>query len=84
MTQHAMEEPALFYVRLLFASGDLIRLGALNREEGLTLLVVEQNANLALAIGSRGYVLETGRIITEGTAEALGADDGVRKAYLGF
>jgi branched-chain amino acid transport system ATP-binding protein len=60
------------------------RLGELNRQDGLTLLVVEQNANLALAIGSRGYVLETGRIITEGSADALAANDDVRKAYLGF
>ena len=43
------------------------RLGELNREEGLTMLVVEQNANLALDIGHRGYVLETGRIVGRGT-----------------
>jgi len=60
------------------------RLGQLNREEGLTILVVEQNANLALAIGNRGYVLETGRIVTEGAAADLAQNDDVRKAYLGF
>lgn len=60
------------------------RLGELNREEGLTILVVEQNANLALAIGTRGYVLETGRIATEGAADDLAKNDDVRKAYLGF
>jgi branched-chain amino acid transport system ATP-binding protein len=60
------------------------RLGQLNREEGLTVLVVEQNANLALDIGHHGYVLETGRIVTEGPAESLKGDEGVRKAYLGF
>jgi branched-chain amino acid transport system ATP-binding protein len=60
------------------------RLGEINRETGLTLLVVEQNANLALDIGHRGYVLESGRIATSGSAEHLKTDEAVRKAYLGF
>jgi branched-chain amino acid transport system ATP-binding protein len=60
------------------------RLGELNREEGLTVLVVEQNANLALDIGHRAYVLEAGEIVASGSAEQLRADDTVRKAYLGF
>jgi branched-chain amino acid transport system ATP-binding protein len=60
------------------------RLGEINRETGLTLLVVEQNANLALDIGHRGYVLESGRIATSGSAQDLKTDDAVRKAYLGF
>jgi branched-chain amino acid transport system ATP-binding protein len=60
------------------------RLGEINTETGLTLLVVEQNANLALDIGHRGYVLESGRIATSGSAQDLKTDDAVRKAYLGF
>jgi branched-chain amino acid transport system ATP-binding protein len=60
------------------------RLGQINREEGLTMLVVEQNASLALQIGHRGYVLETGRMVTSGTADELAADADVRRAYLGF
>ena len=60
------------------------RLGDFNREEGLTILVVEQNANLALDIGHHGYVLETGTIVTQGSAESLRGNEGVRKAYLGF
>jgi branched-chain amino acid transport system ATP-binding protein len=60
------------------------RLGEINREQGLTLLVVEQNANLALDIGHHGYVLESGRIVTGGKAEDLKTDESVRKAYLGF
>lgn len=52
-------------------------------ELGITVLLVEQNANMALAIADRGYVLETGRISLTGTASDLAADDGVRKAYLG-
>jgi branched-chain amino acid transport system ATP-binding protein len=48
------------------------------------MLVVEQNASLALAIAQRGYVLETGSIVASGSAAELGADEDVRKAYLGF
>jgi branched-chain amino acid transport system ATP-binding protein len=60
------------------------RLGEINRETGLTMLVVEQNANLALAIGHHGHVLEAGRMVVNGTAEELNSNDAVRKAYLGF
>ena len=56
----------------------------LNRDEGLSVLLVEQNANLAMQIASRVYLLETGRIVATGSAEALSADDSIRKAYLGF
>ncbi len=56
----------------------------LNRDEGLSVLLVEQNANLAMRIASRVYLLETGRIVATGSAEALSADDSIRKAYLGF
>jgi branched-chain amino acid transport system ATP-binding protein len=78
-----LDEPSLglapLVTRELFA-----RLGELNREEGLTVLVVEQNANLALDIGHWGYVLETGRIAVQGPAQQLHDDEAVRKAYLGF
>jgi branched-chain amino acid transport system ATP-binding protein len=60
------------------------QLAQINRETGTTMLVVEQNANLALDIARRGYVLEAGRIATSGTAEALRGDESVRKAYLGY
>jgi branched-chain amino acid transport system ATP-binding protein len=53
-------------------------------EQGTTLLLVEQNANVALSIAHRGYVLETGRIVMEGPAETLLEDEGVRRAYLGY
>ncbi len=52
-------------------------------KSGITILLVEQNAKMALAISDRAYVLETGRIAMEGTAKELSEDDGVRKAYLG-
>jgi branched-chain amino acid transport system ATP-binding protein len=56
----------------------------LNRESGLAVLLVEQNANLAMHIASRVYLLETGRIVASGSAAELSADDSIRKAYLGF
>jgi branched-chain amino acid transport system ATP-binding protein len=52
-------------------------------EEGTTVLLVEQNARSALKIASRGYVLETGRIVLQGTAEELLANPDVQRAYLG-
>ena len=78
-----LDEPSLGLAPLI--TQELFRrLGEINRETGLTLLVVEQNANLALDIGHQGYVLESGRIATSGSAEDLKTDDAVRKAYLGF
>jgi branched-chain amino acid transport system ATP-binding protein len=78
-----LDEPSLglapLVTRELFA-----RLGELNREEGLSILVVEQNASLALEIGHWGYVLETGRIAVQNSADQLHDDEAVRKAYLGF
>jgi branched-chain amino acid transport system ATP-binding protein len=59
-------------------------LGELNREQGISMLVVEQNASLALAIAQRGYVLETGSIVASGSATDLAGNDDVRKAYLGI
>lgn len=52
-------------------------------QEGTTVLLVEQNAHMALSIASRAYVLETGRIVKHGPAAELLEDDDVRKAYLG-
>jgi branched-chain amino acid transport system ATP-binding protein len=59
-------------------------LGRLNEERGLSILVVEQNANLAMKIAHSVYVLETGTIVASGTAEEIANDDSVRKAYLGY
>lgn len=50
---------------------------------GTTILLVEQNAQMALSIANRAYVLETGHVVKEGSADALMHDDAVRKAYLG-
>jgi branched-chain amino acid transport system ATP-binding protein len=78
-----LDEPSLglapLVTREFFA-----QLGELNREEGMSILVVEQNANLALDLGHWGYVLEAGQIAVQGPAEQLHDDEAVRKAYLGF
>ncbi|MCY7083086.1 ABC transporter ATP-binding protein [Streptococcus oralis] len=53
------------------------------QKQGTTVLLIEQNANKAIAISDRGYVLETGEIVLSGTGKELAASDEVRKAYLG-
>ena len=55
----------------------------INKEENVTILLVEQNANMALSIADRGYVLETGKIILEGTGKELLTNPDIKKAYLG-
>jgi branched-chain amino acid transport system ATP-binding protein len=51
--------------------------------QGTTILLVEQNAHMALKVAHRGYVLQTGQVVVEGTASALESNETVRKAYLG-
>jgi branched-chain amino acid transport system ATP-binding protein len=58
--------------------------GELNEREGLTVLVVEQNANLALEAASRAYVLEVGRVVLEGGSDTLRRNESVRRSYLGY
>lgn len=53
------------------------------KAQGTTVLLIEQNANKALSIADRGYVLETGKVVLSGTGKELLASDEVRKAYLG-
>jgi branched-chain amino acid transport system ATP-binding protein len=57
---------------------------ALNQDEGLTILVVEQNARIALASTQRAYVLEVGRIALDGSSDELSRHEGVRASYLGY
>ena len=59
-------------------------LAKLNQEEGMSVLVVEQNANLALAHAARAYVLEVGRVVVDGTSDELRRNESVRKSYLGY
>jgi len=56
----------------------------INREEGLTVLLVEQNATMALSVSQYGYVLETGRIVLEADAAELKDNETVRRSYLGY
>jgi branched-chain amino acid transport system ATP-binding protein len=56
----------------------------INEEEGVSILLVEQNANLALSLASRAYLLETGRIVMTGPAAQISSDESVRRAYLGY
>jgi branched-chain amino acid transport system ATP-binding protein len=78
-----LDEPSLglapLIVEQFFA---LVR--RLNEEQGLTVLVVEQNANAALELSSRAYLLEVGRVALEGASAELREHEGVRKSYLGY
>ena len=78
-----LDEPSLglapTIVRELFAT-----VKRLNEEESLTVLVVEQNATIALEVASRAYVLEVGKVAVEGTSDELRRHEGVRKSYLGY
>ncbi|MEK0449105.1 MAG: hypothetical protein RL088_1373 [Verrucomicrobiota bacterium] len=77
-----LDEPSLGIAPLLTKT-IFEQIVAINRELKLTILLVEQNANLALEVSNRGYVLETGRIILEDSAAALRENPKVREAYLG-
>jgi branched-chain amino acid transport system ATP-binding protein len=78
-----LDEPSFGLAPLVVAQlfGILKRI---NEEEGVGMLVVEQNTALALGLASDACLLETGRIVLSGTAERIGADEGVRRAYLGY
>lgn len=53
------------------------------QQQGTTVLLIEQNAHMALSIADRGYVLETGKVVLEGTGKELLSSEAVKKAYLG-
>ena len=59
-------------------------LGRINRDEKVSILVVEQNAQLALELADQAYVIETGRIVMSGAAKDIAQDENVRKSYLGY
>ena len=77
-----LDEPSLGIAPLLVKT-IFEKIVEINRELGLTILLVEQNANLALEVSHYGYVLETGRIILEDQCAALRENEEVRAAYLG-
>ena len=59
-------------------------LGKINREDKVTILLVEQNAQLALELADHAYVIETGRIVMSGTAKDIANNEDIRKSYLGY
>ena len=76
-----MDEPSLGLAPLV-VQGIFEIIRTINRQ-GVTVLLIEQNANMALKVADRGYVLETGRITKSGTGAELLADESIREAYLG-
>lgn len=77
-----LDEPSLGIAPIIVAElGRIIT--EINRELGITVLLVEQNANMALALSSSGFVMETGRVTLRGTGQELLNSDEIRKAYLG-
>ena len=77
-----LDEPSLGIAPLLVKT-IFERIVEINREQGLTVLLVEQNANLALDVSTYGYVLESGKILIEGPSKDLKANPEVQAAYLG-
>ena len=77
-----LDEPSLGIAPLLVKT-IFQKIVEINKTQGITILLVEQNANLALEISHYGYVLETGRITLQDQSPALRANPEVRKAYLG-
>ena len=59
-------------------------LGTINTEENVSMLLVEQNATLALNLADNAYLLETGRVVISGTSEEISADETIRQSYLGY
>jgi branched-chain amino acid transport system ATP-binding protein len=78
-----LDEPSLGLAPIV--TQDLFRtLAAISKEVAMTMLIVEQNANLALAVADSGVVLENGRIVLRDTADNLAGNDEVRRIYLGY
>jgi branched-chain amino acid transport system ATP-binding protein len=77
------DEPSLglapLIVQEMFAT-----LARLNKEEGVSVLLVEQNANLAMEIADRAYLLETGAFVASGDIESIRSDESIRQSYLGY
>ncbi len=78
-----LDEPSFGLAPLVVK--DIFRiLAAINREEGVSMLIVEQNANLALDLADRAFLLETGRVAVSGASSEVRADESVRRVYLGY
>jgi branched-chain amino acid transport system ATP-binding protein len=78
-----LDEPSLGLAPLV--TREIFRIvRELNEEEGLTVLVVEQNAAIALEVAAHAYVLEVGKVAVSGSSEELARDESVRRSYLGY
>jgi branched-chain amino acid transport system ATP-binding protein len=78
-----LDEPSLGLAPLV--TREIFRIvSELNEQDGLTVLVVEQNAKIALEVAHRAYVLEVGKVVVSGTSEELARDESIRKSYLGY
>ena len=78
-----LDEPSLGLAPLIVR--EIFRIvRAINKEEGVSVLLVEQNASLALRLADHAYLLETGRVVMSGPSAEVGKDDSVRRAYLGY
>ena len=78
-----LDEPSFGLAPLLVQEVFSI-LGTINRQERVSMLLVEQNAAMALQLASHAYLIETGRVVLSGTAADIQRDDAVRRAYLGY
>ena len=76
-----LDEPSMGLAPLLVKT--IFKIIAEINQSGTTILLVEQNANMALSIADRAYVIETGKIVISGTSEELNESDQIRMAYLG-
>ncbi|MEK7247356.1 MAG: ABC transporter ATP-binding protein [Chloroflexota bacterium] len=78
-----LDEPSLGLAPLVIR-GIFEHIQRINKEDGVTVLLVEQDAMLALSLASYGYVLETGRVVISAASGRLREDEGVRRSYLGY
>jgi branched-chain amino acid transport system ATP-binding protein len=78
-----LDEPSLGLAPLVVR--EIFRiLRAINQESGVSILLVEQNASLALDLADHVFLLETGRVVLSGTSDVLKKDDAIRRSYLGY
>jgi branched-chain amino acid transport system ATP-binding protein len=78
-----LDEPSLGLAPLVVQ--EIFRIvRAINQREGVSVLLVEQNAALALDLADQAYLLETGRVVMSGRADELKKDDAIRRSYLGY
>jgi branched-chain amino acid transport system ATP-binding protein len=78
-----LDEPSLGLAQII-TRGLFAQLEVINREQSTAMLIVEQNAELALSFAARGYVLESGSIVLSGSADEVRGNEDMRRAYLGY